>query len=89
MIPQSIIGLINLAVIDEIQMTYKSIKNTLGRSFAPQVKMDLLQSELIEHGKVLKYYDNLPTDLKQYILTFYKTCLHPDIAHFGLSGKST
>jgi len=35
--------------------------------------MNLLQSELIEHGKVLKAFSNLPSELKQYILTFYNT----------------
>ena len=50
--------------------------------------MNLLQSELIEHGKVLKAFSNLPSELKQYILTFYKTCLHPDIAHSRLVSQS-
>ena len=51
--------------------------------------MNLLQSELIEHGKVLKAFSNLPSELKQYILTFYKSrCLHPDIAHSRLVSQS-
>ena len=35
--------------------------------------MNLLQSELIEHGKVLASFSKLPRDLKQLILTFYKS----------------
>lgn len=35
--------------------------------------MNLLQSELIEHQKILDFFQNLPKDIKQYILTFYKS----------------
>ena len=35
--------------------------------------MNLLQSELIEHRKVLKAFCKLPREVKQYILTFYKS----------------
>lgn len=35
--------------------------------------MNLLQSELIEHQKVLDAFKDLPADLKRLILTFYKS----------------
>jgi len=50
--------------------------------------MNLLQSELIEHRKVLKAFSNLPRDIKQYILTFYKTCSHPCIVYLCLFSQS-
>ena len=33
--------------------------------------MNLLQSELIEHKKILDAFKGLPSDIKKYILTFY------------------
>ena len=35
--------------------------------------MNLLQSELIEHKKILDAFRQLPSDIKKYILTFYKS----------------
>ena len=35
--------------------------------------MNLLQSELIEHQKILDAFQHLPTDVKKHILTFYKS----------------
>ena len=43
--------------------------------------MNLFQSELIEHRKVLKAFCKLPRDIKQYILTFYKTCSHSRVIY--------
>ena len=35
--------------------------------------MNLLQSELIEHKKILDAFRQLPKDIKRYILEFYKS----------------
>ena len=35
--------------------------------------MNLLQSELIEHQKILDTFKQLPTDIKKYILLFHKS----------------
>lgn len=35
--------------------------------------MNLLQSELIEHKKVLDAFRDLPKDIKKHILTFYNS----------------
>ena len=35
--------------------------------------MNLLQSELIEHKKILDAFQDLPKDIKKYILTFHNS----------------
>ena len=37
--------------------------------------MNIMRSELMEHTKLLKYFANLPLDLRKYIQNFYKSTL--------------
>lgn len=42
-------------------------------AFLSKFKMNLLQSELMEHQKILDAFHGLPTAIKKHILTFYSS----------------
>ena len=48
--------------------------------------MNLLQSELVEHKKILDAFRQLPKDIKKYILEFHRSWPHSwGLPHLGSS----